>query len=147
VCVAEIVEADAPHRAAFHEVPERGAEQPRRDRCAVCLGEDEIRYVKSGSPVTNFTIAVNRRTKQDDSVDHIDVVAWDTLAETSNAYLTKGMPVLVEGRLAIRSYESKSGEKHKAAEVIISLLQMLNRGTSRESNARIDSDADLELKA
>jgi hypothetical protein len=49
--------------------------------------------------------------------------------------------------LAIRRYESKSGEKHKAAEVIISLLQMLNRGTSRESNARIDSDADLELEA
>ena len=67
--------------------------------------------MKSGSPVTNFTIAVNRRTKQDDSVDHIDVVAWDKLAEISNAYLTKGMPVLVEGRLAIRSYESKSGEK------------------------------------
>jgi hypothetical protein len=49
--------------------------------------------------------------------------------------------------LAIRSYESKSGEKHKAAEVIISLLQMLNRGTSRESNASIDSDTDLELEA
>jgi single-strand DNA-binding protein len=109
--------------------------------------DPEIRYVKSGSPVTNFTIAVNRRTKQDDSVDYIDVVAWDKLAETSNAYLTEGMAVLVEGRLAIRSYESKSGEKHKAAEVIISLLQMLNRGTSRESNASIDSDADLELEA
>jgi single-strand DNA-binding protein len=109
--------------------------------------DPEIRYVQSGSPVTNFTIAVNRRTKQDDSVDYIDVVAWDKLAETSNAYLTKGMPVLVEGRLAIRSYESKSGEKHKAAEVIISLLQMLNRGTSRESNASIDSAADLELEA
>ena len=106
--------------------------------------DSEIRYVKSGSPVTNFTIAVNRRTKQDDSVDYIDVVAWDKLAETSNAYLTKGMPVLVEGRLAIRSYESKSGEKHKAAEVIISLLQMLNRGTSHESNASVDSGADLE---
>jgi single-stranded DNA-binding protein len=77
----------------------------------------------------------------------VDVIAWDKLAETSNAYLTKGMPVLVEGRLAIRSYESKSGEKHKAAEVIISLLQMLNRGTSRESNAGIDSAADLELEA
>ena len=109
--------------------------------------DPEIRYVQSGSPVTNFTIAVNRRTKQDDTADYIDVVAWDKLAETSNAYLTKGMPVLVEGRLAIRSYESKSGEKHKAAEVIISLLQMLNRGTSRESNASIDSAADLELEA
>jgi hypothetical protein len=46
--------------------------------------------------------------------------------------------------MAIRSYESKSGEKHKAAEVVISLMQMLNRGTPRENNASIDSDADLE---
>jgi single-strand DNA-binding protein len=60
--------------------------------------DPDIRYVQSGSPVTKFTIAVNRRTKQDDSVDYIDVVAWDKLAETSNTYLTKGMPVLVEGR-------------------------------------------------
>jgi single-strand DNA-binding protein len=106
--------------------------------------DPEIRYVQSGSPVTKFTIAVNRRTKQDDSVDYIDVVAWDKLAETSNTYLTKGMPVLVEGRLAIHPYESKSGEKHKAAEVIISLLRMLNRGTARESNASIDSNDYLE---
>ena len=69
--------------------------------------DPEIRYVQSGSPVTNFTIAVNRRTKQDDSVDYIDVVAWDKLAETSNTYLTKGVPVLVEGRLAIRQLRVK----------------------------------------
>ena len=37
--------------------------------------------------MTKFTIAVNRRTKQDDSVDYIDVVAWDKFAETSNTYL------------------------------------------------------------
>ena len=61
--------------------------------------DPEIRYVQSGSPVTKFTIAVNRRTKQDDSVDYIDVVAWDKLAETSNTYLRKGAPILVEGRL------------------------------------------------
>jgi single-strand DNA-binding protein len=109
--------------------------------------DPEIRYVQSGSPVTKFTIAVNRRTKQDESVDYIDVVAWDKLAEMSNTYLTKGMPVLVEGRLAIRPYESKSGEKHKAAEVVISLMQMLNRSTSHESNASINSGADLELEA
>ena len=39
----------------------------------------EIRYVQSESPVTKFTIAVNRRAKEDDSVDYIDVVAWDGL--------------------------------------------------------------------
>jgi single-strand DNA-binding protein len=88
--------------------------------------DPEIRYVQSGSPVAKFTIAVNRRTKQDGAADYIDIVAWDKLAETSNSYLKKGMPVLVEGRLAIRSYESKSGEKHKAAEVVMSLMQMLS---------------------
>jgi single-strand DNA-binding protein len=104
----------------------------------------EIRYVQSGSPVTNFTIAVNRRTKQDDAVDYIDVVAWDKLAEASNTYLKKGMPVLVEGRLSIRPYESKSGEKHKASEVVISFMQMLNRapgdGAARETSAEADDD-------
>jgi single-strand DNA-binding protein len=91
--------------------------------------DPEIRYVQSGSSVTNFTIAVNRRAKQDDAVDYIDIVAWDKLAETSNTYLKKGMPVLVEGRLSIRSYESTSGEKHKAAEVVISFMQMLTRAS------------------
>ncbi len=89
--------------------------------------DPEIRYVQSGSPITKFTIAVSRRTKQDDSVDYIDVVAWDKLAETSNTYLTKGTPVLVEGRLAIRQYESRTGEKHRAAEVIMSFMQMLGK--------------------
>jgi single-strand DNA-binding protein len=87
--------------------------------------DPEIRYVQSGSPVTKFTIAVNRRKRQDDAVDYIDVVAWDKLAETTNSYLKKGTQVLIEGRLATRSYESKTGEKHKAAEVVMSLVQML----------------------
>lgn len=101
--------------------------------------DPEIRYVQSGSPVTKFTIAVNRRTKQDDSVDYIDVVAWDKLAETSNTYLRKGATVLVEGRLSTRSYESKSGEKHKAAEVVMSLMQMLSRAGAAAGDDRAEN--------
>jgi single-strand DNA-binding protein len=100
--------------------------------------DPEIRYVQSGSPVTKFTIAVNRKAKQDDSVDYIDIVAWDKLAETSNTYLRKGASVLIEGRLSMRSYESKSGEKHKAAEVVISLMQMLNRTSAATSDDRVE---------
>jgi single-strand DNA-binding protein len=81
--------------------------------------DPEIRYVQNGAAVAKFTVAVNRRTKQNESTDYIDVLAWDKLAESSNAHLKKGMSVLVEGRLAIRAYESKSGEKHKAAEVVM----------------------------
>ena len=101
--------------------------------------DPEIRYVQSGSPVTKFTIAVNRRTKQDDSADYIDIVAWDKLAETSNTYLRKGASVLIEGRLSMRSYESKSGEKHKAAEVIISLMQMLGRASASAGDDRAEN--------
>ena len=87
--------------------------------------DPDIRYVQSGAAVTKFTIAVNHRSKQSESVDYIDVVAWKKLAETATTYLKKGMLVLVEGRLAIRSYESKGGEKHRAAEVVMASMQML----------------------
>ena len=96
--------------------------------------DPEIRYVGTGAAVTRFTVAVNRKGKDTDSADYIDVVAWDKLAETSNTYLKKGMLVLLEGRLAIHAYESKGGEKHKAAEVVMSLLQMLGRRTTDGGN-------------
>lgn len=80
-----------------------------------------IANLRAFTPTTDSTA----KEKNAASVDYIDVVAWDKLAETTNTYLKKGTLVLVEGRLAIRSYESKGGEKHKAAEVVLSLLQML----------------------
>ena len=104
--------------------------------------DPEIRYVQSGSPVTKFTIAVNRRTKRDDSVDYIDVVAWDNLAETSNTYLRKGVPILVEGRLTIRPYESMSGEKHKATEVVMSFMQMLSRNSEHSTASLTEAGED-----
>src|SRR5579872_2081140 len=89
--------------------------------------DPEIRYINSGAAVTKFTLAVNRRTKQQEETDFIDCVAWDKLAETCNTYLKKGMSVLVDGRLSIRSYETKEGEKRKAAEVVVNVMQMLDR--------------------
>ena len=89
--------------------------------------DPEIRYVGSGAAVTKFTLAVNRRSKQQEETDYIDIVAWDKLAETCNTYLKKGMSCLVEGRLSIRSYETKEGEKRKATEVVCNSMQMLDR--------------------
>ena len=89
--------------------------------------DPEIRYVGSGAAVTKFTLAVNRRSKQAEETDFIDIVAWDKLAETCNTYLKKGMSCLVEGRLSIRSYEDKDGNKRKATEVVCNVMQMLDR--------------------
>jgi len=106
--------------------------------------DPEIRYVGSGAAVTKFTLAVNRRSKQQEETDFVDIVAWDKLAETCNTYLKKGMSVLVEGRLSIRSYETKEGEKRKAAEVVINVMQMLdraNRGAGDGSYERAPAGA------
>ena len=87
--------------------------------------DPEIRYVGSGAAVTKFTLAINRRSKQQEETDYIDCVAWDKLAETCNTYLKKGMSCLVDGRLSIRSYDDKDGNKRKATEVVIDNMQML----------------------
>lgn len=89
--------------------------------------DPEIRYVGSGAAVTKFTLAVNRRSKQAEETDYVDIVAWDKLAETCNTYLKKGMSCLVEGRLSIRSYEDKDGNKRKATEIVCNNMQMLDR--------------------
>jgi single-strand DNA-binding protein len=89
--------------------------------------DPEIRYVGSGAAVTKFTLAVNRRSKQQEETDYIDCVAWDKLAETCNTYLKKGMSALVDGRLSIRSYDDKDGNKRKATEVVVNTMQMLDR--------------------
>ena len=87
--------------------------------------DPEIRYLSSGSGVAKFALAVNRRTKQGDETMFIDIVAWDKLGEICNQYLKKGMSVLIEGRLAIRSYDDKEGEKRTAVEVVATDMQML----------------------
>lgn len=89
--------------------------------------DPEIRYTQSSKAVTKFAIAVNNPRNQEETT-YIDCIAWDKLAETCNTYLKKGKPVLVEGRLVIRSYDDKDGNKRKATEVVINNMQMLGSG-------------------
>jgi single-strand DNA-binding protein len=89
--------------------------------------DPEIRYVDGGGKaVTKFALAINRKTKGADETMYIDIVAWDRLGEICNQYLKKGMSTLVEGRLSIRDYTNKDGEKRKAIEVVASDMQMLD---------------------
>jgi single-strand DNA-binding protein len=106
--------------------------------------DPEIRYVGSGAAVTKFTLAVNRRSKQQEETDYIDIVAWDKLAETCNTYLKKGMSCLVEGRLSIRSYETKEGEKRKATEVVCNSMQMLDRAGGGGSRMSEDGESSYQ---
>jgi single-strand DNA-binding protein len=106
--------------------------------------DPEIRYVGSGAAVTKFTLAVNRRSKQAEETDFIDIVAWDKLAETCNTYLKKGMSCLVEGRLSIRSYDDKDGNKRKATEVVCNVMQMLDRASGPRPSMNGDTGESYE---
>jgi single-strand DNA-binding protein len=100
--------------------------------------DPEIRYTQSGKGVTKFTLAVNNPRNKEETT-FVDVVAWDRLGETCNTYLKKGSNCLVEGRLVIRSYDDKDGNKRKATEVVIDNMQML--GSPRDRTGSTDDGA------
>jgi len=96
--------------------------------------DPEIRYVNSGAGVTKFRIAVNpnKRDAKPEETLFVDIVAWDKLAETCNTYLKKGMSCLVDGRLSIRQYDDKDGNKRQATEIVINAMQMLGSPRDRQ---------------
>lgn len=92
----------------------------------------ELRYTASGLAVANFDMAVDRRATKKDrdnkETDFISIVAWDRLGEICNEYLTKGKLVAIQGRLQVRKYETKEGQKRVAYEVVANEMQMLSGG-------------------
>lgn len=83
--------------------------------------DPELRRTNDGTPVTSFTLAVDRDFKGQNGekeTDWIDVVAWRNTAEFVSKYFSKGRMAVVEGRLQIRNWTDKDGNKRKSAEVI-----------------------------
>ena len=83
--------------------------------------DPEIRRTASGTPVATFSIAVDRDFKSENGekeTDFIDIVAWRNTAEFVSKYFTKGRMAVVSGRLQIRSYTDKEGNKRRSAEVV-----------------------------
>jgi len=103
--------------------------------------DPELRYVPSGAPVVNFTLAVDRPFKNangEKDVDFIDVQAWRKLAELVSQYTYKGMMVAVEGRLQIRSWEAQDGQKRKSTEVVADGVRFL--GGKKKGDAEPESE-------
>ena len=84
--------------------------------------DPELRHTQTGTPVASFTLAVDRdfkdKTTGERTTDWIDVVAWRGSAEFVSKYFTKGRMAVVEGRLQIRDWTDKDGNKRRAAEVV-----------------------------
>ena len=84
--------------------------------------DPELRRTGSGIAVASFTVAVDRdfggRDGGEKETDFIDCVAWRQTGEFVSKYFTKGRMIVVSGRLQIRSWNDKDGNKRRTAEVV-----------------------------
>lgn len=83
--------------------------------------DPELRRTGSGTAVTSFSLACDRDFKSqsgDKETDFIDVVAWKNTAEFVSKYFSKGRMAVVEGRLQIRDWTDKAGNKRITAEIV-----------------------------
>ena len=84
--------------------------------------DPELRRTASGVPIASFTVAVDRdfgnRDSGEKETDFIDVVAWRQTGEFVSKYFAKGRMAVVSGRLQIRSWTDKDGNKRRSAEVV-----------------------------
>jgi len=102
------------------------------------LGRDpEMRYTPDGRPVTTFSVAVNRNTKNQDGewleeTEWFRITVWGNQAERMAENLRKGSRVYVEGRFRTREWEAQDGQKRTALEVTADNVINLERRTREE---------------
>ena len=98
--------------------------------------DPELRYTGSQVPVASFTLAVDRdfggRDGADRQTDFIDIVAWRNTAEFVSKYFSKGSMAVVSGRLQIREWTDREGNKRRTAEVVADNVYFGESKRSRE---------------
>ena len=106
----------------------------------------EVKYTANQTAVTDIGMAVNDRRKTPsgewvDDTTFVDVTLWGRTAEIASQYLSKGAPVLIEGRLKLDTWET-DGQKRSKLRVVGERMQMLgSRGASQSPASSDDSSA------
>jgi single-strand DNA-binding protein len=99
----------------------------------------ELKFTKNNTAVCDIGLAVNDRIKRGDEwVDEatfVDCTAFGRTAEIANEYLTKGSPLLIEGRLKLDQWQTDDGQKRSKLRVVIDKLQLLGTKGDRTSQA------------
>lgn len=102
--------------------------------------DPEIKYLPSGMPVANFSIAINEKYKKGDewveNVNYFDIVVFSKQGESCNEYLSKGNPVLIEGKLQQRRWEAQDGTKRSKIEIVANNVVFLGSGDGQSKPAK-----------
>ncbi|UOF91736.1 single-stranded DNA-binding protein [Fodinisporobacter ferrooxydans] len=108
--------------------------------------DPELRYTPNGVAVASFTLAVDRpRANQmgEREADFINIIVWQKLGELCAQYLRKGRLAAVDGRLQIRSYENKEGQRVRIAEVVAENVRFLDRGDQNPSSSSMMGNSSM----
>ena len=96
--------------------------------------DPELRVTPKGTPICQFSLAINRQFKMEsgesrEEVIFVDIEAWGKQGETIAKYLTKGRPLFVEGRLRLDQWEDKNTkEKRSRMKVVLEQFQFISDG-------------------
>jgi len=116
----------------------------------------QVRYIASGTAVTDLGVAVSHKSKDKsgntrEETAFVDVTLWGRTAEIAAEYLSKGSPVLIEGRLTLDQWDDKeTGNKRSKLKVVGEQLQLLGRkgdgspGGAKTTQKRLPSTDDQE---
>lgn len=108
--------------------------------------DPELRRTQSGTAVTSFTMAVDRDFKSqsgEKETDFIDVVAWRNTGEFAAKYLAKGRMAAVEGRIQVRDWQDKDGNRRKSVEVVADNVYFADsKRDSKPQESRDDQEFD-----
>ena len=102
-----------------------------------CGRDAEVRYMPSGQPVANVSLATTSRRKDKTSGEMIDDTQWhritfyERLAEIAGEYIKKGTPLYVEGRLKYGKYTDQAGVERNTVDIIATELQLLGSREGR----------------
>lgn len=99
--------------------------------------DPELRRTQSGTAVASFALAVDRdyaAQGAERETDFIDIVAWRGTAEFAQKYFSKGRMAVVAGRLQIRNWEDKDGNKRRSAEVVADSIYFGDSKRSTDSS-------------
>ena len=100
--------------------------------------EPEIKVTPSEKTVCTFTLAVERPFAKKET-DFINIVAWGKTAEVVGNYVQKGQRLLVEGRLQIRNYVAKDGNKRYVTEVVANSVEFIEKKEHEEKQSSMES--------
>ncbi len=110
--------------------------------------DPELRYTPNGTAVATFTLAVNRnRANQEGEreADFIPIVVWQKQAENCANFISKGSLVAVDGRLQVRTYDGKDGQRRWITEVVAENVRFLDRRDSAGSQGISSFGSEVEF--